>query len=350
MTVNTLKILNYPINRINTELKGISKFIFLLDKNNKLIENDKINIILKISKLCLIEFNDIFEFYGPEIYYEMDNIDESKLLRIKIRWKNLFNLKSLHFNKEIIYDTISINKINLLFLQSLRYGININKKNKLFEDLNNYLIIYNDIKYNKKIFGGYIDKKSDIKLEKINHIIELKYIKGKIRFHTIYPYYLYYPFYPPSAFDIRLLFKNSINDNYCYINLLISWEGIWLYFINPNLLKLINSKNNYDILDEVENIINDLKLLLGKCEDLDINRQKILDIKNINNEKIRFENFLKYKEKLRQLGGNIQNLKIEKRQINLQYIINTYNEIGIFLKLIPYKIKNIEVPILIKNI
>ena len=44
MTINTLKILNYPINRINTELNGINKFIFLLDKNNKLKENDKINL------------------------------------------------------------------------------------------------------------------------------------------------------------------------------------------------------------------------------------------------------------------------------------------------------------------
>ena len=169
-------------------------------------------------------------------------------------------------------------------------------------------------------------------------------MENNIIFYTSPPYNYYHPYGLPSSLDIKFLLKNTIDYNYLFVNLLISFEGIWLYFIHPKLFDLIKSKKKINF-NEIDDIIKNLNNLLGsldKLTEFEINENNYRN-KQIN--ELNKDLFREYKKKLSTIGGGINDEQITYRQIHLNYIIKTYNDMGIFLLLFPYKINNINIPL-----
>lgn len=269
-------------------------------------EHEIINNIYKIdtedNEIFISDINDIIlaENIVHKWYIKLNSIGITSIL-----------------NNDILSNTIILNKDTIKYLKYIRNGF------KPDDNINTYIKKYNITKENKINFGGYISPYNIIEniYKSENKINNFVFRKNVINYYTNPPYNKNFPLNPPSHINIINIINMSLKDNYIYIGLIASFEGIYIYHLYPEFFKQIQGK---DLLN-IDKYFSNLKKLLGYSK----------EIKKTNNKNNK--SFNKHKER--------KIIEYHKQVITIEQFMETLKNMGIYINLHSYEEEQIPVPI-----
>ena len=309
ITKNINNIFNCDINEEKQIVKNIQKNFLEFKKNNK-IKNKKIKILYQIEK-DIIKFSQDFEV-------KYINTFITKLYKILISCYNFIPIKSIFsennltskFNSNIIYDLndeYSFKNTKDYFYQSKYKIYNLSNNEKLENEINILLNLYNIILFNSYDFNLLIDKIKSL----------ISFIISEIQ-------------------DIKINNNENKNDNYIYILIIIN-SFYYLYFNFNFIIDCIT--NNFGTSKKTFNEINS-EIIINKCENFLLNLiDDYINIELVKNNN--FEIFFNIEGSLlNELNkfGKILNKKYNNlfENIKKNFIVNFFNkkieEINNFIK------------------
>ena len=243
----------------------------------------------------------INQYEYDERSYLVDNIKQ-------IINRKLGNKKFTFISNEIVQSKIIpfVNR-NLNIMRALRYGI----FNDPFLNLTKKTFSYDEIKNERIELGGYIsldDLSVNLKFHgEDGSIKDFELLSDHINFHTHPPYNGQWPFSPPSEVDIIYLLNSQKNSNDIIYNIVIAHEGVYIYYVHPELIDIIR---NLEIDSWLDTEFQELKNLLGHKMSGGFSPPRI---------------------KRKKLSSPVKN-----QFISIDLFIETINELGICMILLPY--------------
>lgn len=270
------------------------------------------------------------------------------------KWSSHLHTLGINYQKienDSLSNIITLNSDTIKYLKYRRNGF------KPTDNFTSFIEKYNDTKRKRIEFGGYISSYNTIEekyKEEGGAIHNYIYMKNIINYHTHPPYDRKWPVNPPSQDDLISIINMSIRDNYIYIGLIASFEGIYVYNLFPEFLKKIKG-NSLDSLGDIENYFIDLRNLLGYSKEQKIKKAKKEEVKPDNplkplqlfdNYEDEDDNDIEYVPK-KLFGGNIPHslLEYNNSKITINQFMESLNEMGISIKFFSYDEENITIPI-----